>query len=338
MKEQAFIQHVKNKLAVLPDISAYNKVYLSRLIAELPYRTKIFHAVIAEVCLQTHKPVQDIVLVDYGGGTGLLSCYARWVGIGKVIYIDIFDQSAQDAMTIAAQLDLTADTYLVGEVSVLQTKPHALVSTDVIEHIYSLNDFFATCYRLNPKLIQVHITGANPYNPIIRRRLMALQKRNENEYHAPAVGAKPSDDYRAYKEIRQIWLQENYAQELSVNEIQQLVLLSRGCNFDDIRVMADDYLKNKQFPVRTLHPTNTCDPNTGNWSERLLSQEDLQSFCTEFGWQCTYEAFEFNNRQANMIKNFVWHILNRIGKMLGGSAKCLLPLLKITIKEKESLR
>ncbi|MCO6494127.1 MAG: methyltransferase domain-containing protein [Bacteroidetes bacterium] len=334
MNSKGFIEHLRKKLSVIPDISDYSREYLTRLMNELPYRVKIFESVFSELLKHSTDSIDKLSVVDYGGGTGLMSSYAKWIGVGNVIYLDIFEQSSIDAQKIAEQLELKSDRYIVGDIKKLDFTPNALLSTDVIEHIYSLSEFFDECQQLNPNLIQIHVTGANPYNPVIRKRLMAIQLRNENEYHPPIKGAKPMDDYRAYKEIRRIWLKENFEKLLSNYEIERLAYLTRGKNFVDMKKITDEYLITKVEPKPIAHPTNTCDPNTGNWSEHLVSENEMNRYCNKSGFICLYGSIGFNNQQQNTFKNFLWTILNIIGKMMGKKAKYLLPLLTITIIKK----
>ncbi|MCO5253451.1 MAG: class I SAM-dependent methyltransferase [Bacteroidetes bacterium] len=334
MDSKGFIALVQDRLSVLPEVSEYTHEYVQRLLHELPYRTMIYRSIFEEVFKHIKLQRTELTVVDYGGGTGLLSCYAKWIGIGNVIYMDIFEQSCHDAQKIADKLGLRADSYVQGDINALNTHIDALVSTDVIEHIYDLTGFFQSCYQLNQNLVQVHVTGANPYNSIIRKRLMALQIRNENEFHAPPKGAKQMDDYRAYKNIRKIYIQERFGTQLTENEINELVSLTRGRNFDDLQTLLETYLQTKIYPQSISHPTNTCDPNTGNWSERLITQEEMDAFSVKSAWASNYESLGFNTRQPNWLKNFIWSMLNIIGRLMGQNSKRLLPLLKITIKTK----
>ena len=58
----------------------------------------------------------DMVCVDYGGGCGLLSIYAKLIGIGTVIYIDLNPVSVSAAGQIFEKVGYGADVLLQGDV------------------------------------------------------------------------------------------------------------------------------------------------------------------------------------------------------------------------------
>lgn len=323
-----FISHILESLQTVPEISEYNKVYLKRLLYELPYRVKIYESLFSEL----KGDLSKLSIVDYGGGSGLLSSYAKWLGVGKVTYVDIFEQSTIDAKIIAESLNLKADKYITGDITAIDEYVDAIISTDVIEHIYSLEDFFETCYKVNPNMIQLHATGSNPYNPIIRRRLEKLQIKDENEYLAPTEGKKSMDEYRAFKEIRRDWLIENYKEDLSVDEIENISKLTRGYRLIDMPALVDNYLKTNIYPSGIKHPTNTCDPTTGNWTERLTTQKEMQEICNPYNWLCSFESIGFNSKQKSFVKNSIWTLLNLSKTLLRSKSKYVLPLIKIIIK------
>jgi hypothetical protein len=55
-------------------------------------------------------------MVDYGGGLGLMSMLARRLGVGRVIYNDIYPASCRDAELIARQLGIPANDYVTGHI------------------------------------------------------------------------------------------------------------------------------------------------------------------------------------------------------------------------------
>jgi hypothetical protein len=82
--------------------------------------------------------LEDFVLVDYGGGSGLISLLAVEMGIGTVVYNDIYDKCCHDAARISMALGLPLKHIVCGDVDELVTylqesriTVNAFVSNDV---------------------------------------------------------------------------------------------------------------------------------------------------------------------------------------------------------------
>ena len=58
---------------------------------------------------------------------------------------------------------------------------------------------------------------------------------------------------------------------------------TRGMRRFDIRRVVTDYLRTGALPPEPSHPTNTCDPITGNWCEKLLDPEKLAAILRKQG-------------------------------------------------------
>ena len=57
------------------------------------------------------------------------------------------------------------------------------------------------------------------------------------------------------------------------------------------------------------HPTNTCDPITGSWTERLLSFEEYKELYNINGFDIEIKPGLYNNHQK-IIKSFLISIIN----------------------------
>lgn len=79
---------------------------------------------------------------------------------------------------------------------------------------------------------------------------------------------------------------------LSDDEIKQLAINTRGLMKDDILKSVEQYIKNGETPKLIEHPTNTCDPYTGNWMEHLMNPYYLK------------ESFSFNGFDAKVLAGY----------------------------------
>ena len=70
------------------------------------------------------------------------------------------------------------------------------------------------------------------------------------------------------------------------------------------------------------HPTNTCDPITGSWTERLLTVKEYQSIYSKAGFALNvYNGF-YNEWQEGK-KGSVLKLLNKTTRLLGMQGRFL---------------
>ncbi|MEI2747673.1 MAG: hypothetical protein V9E88_02790 [Ferruginibacter sp.] len=85
--------------------------------------------------------------MDYGAGNGLLGIFARYCGFGRVALNDIDLPFLEAARKLSQALHIDMDAFIEGDISQVKDHPYAkqlnaIAGTDVIEHIYNLDDFF----------------------------------------------------------------------------------------------------------------------------------------------------------------------------------------------------
>ena len=129
------------------NISEYNKRYLLEKIkfGSLQLYSRLLYLCFNDVNLSPEK----LVFVDYGGGIGLLSFLAKEMGIGTVIYNDIYDVSCNDVEKLSDHFELKLDHIHCGDIEDLvkylkeySLSINAISSYDVIEHIYNIQHHF----------------------------------------------------------------------------------------------------------------------------------------------------------------------------------------------------
>lgn len=277
-------------------MSDYAKRYLLHILAHRRYYCHIYARVLELALVHCSKPIQQICLVDYGAGNGLLGLFAKYCGFQKVYINEMSTDFLTAARLLADEINIAIDDFVVGEVDSLhaiQGIPDVLVATDVIEHIYNLEHFFATLHQINPAIVTVMTTASNPCNPFKVAALKKLQVKDE------LYGGTPADNclfgeatLPPFVLIRERMIEAYSNKKISAEEISQLAKLTRGLNKVDIEKSVDLYLSQKIWPVPILHPTNTCDPVSGSWSERLLSLQEYKAIYSGagFGLQ-VYDGF-----------------------------------------------
>jgi len=237
------------------------------------------------------KDLGKITLIDYGGGSGILSLLAKEIGVGTVVYNDIHDVCCHDAEYIGKALNLQADHYVNGDVdgllSYLNKKKitcGSVVSFDTIEHIYDLDDFLAKIIKVTTdSLVLMLASSANHLNPIISRRLMNIQRKMEFEGKTKNDSDDPRDTGTAYVLLRRKIIDTANIM-LDDQEKDLIALKTRGMRKDHILNALMVYSTQKKLPQEPDHATNTCDPITGNWCERLMNPFTLMNKLSKKGF------------------------------------------------------
>src|SRR5436190_15838189 len=188
------------------NIADYNKRYfrgmLQNIKAALQLRTYLLGWALKDISL----PKKEIVLVDYGGGSGMLSLLAKEYGIGTVIYDDIYEVSYKDAAIIGEAIGNKADHYVLGDIDEMiqfvqdrRLNCTTLVSYDVLEHIYVVPAFLQQLPRLSKGVLTIVMgSGANMKNPFVNRVLVKKQIELESKDRQAAWGSKDRDALKSY--------------------------------------------------------------------------------------------------------------------------------------------
>lgn len=302
----------------LLNISEYNKRYFGDYLQNMHKTIQRHSYILSWAVASVNVPLNKFVFFDHGGGLGILSLLAKQLNIGTVIYNDIYDLSCKDAKIIGEALGIQADHYIQGDIEDVITFfkkksifCNAIASNDVIEHIYDIDRFLNNIYLLSNKLMNVTMsTNANSSNPLIKRILMRNQRKMEYEGREKKWGDKERDTLKAYRKIRKEIIQ-TYAADLNNKEVQRLIDTTRGMIVQDIKSCIDNYLKTKQFPTQPEHPTNTCDPYTGNWAEHLMNTNSLKEILVKTGFEVKILP-GYYGRYKNFILRIIGNFLNLI--------------------------
>lgn len=310
-------------------ISDYNRRYFGNLISSEGAKVHALqkYSFLLNWCLaDIESPLSDVVFMDYGGGHGMLALLAKAAGIGTVIHNDIFETSCEDARIFGDDLGLTADHYVPGDIDdVIRFRNEkglditAIANYDVIEHIYDIEDFLDKLTLLSNSSQSVFLaSGANTLNPRVNSKLKKQHLFFEHHDRALKKGRKPTDETRALMDVRRSIIAEAGV-ELSEQEVERLAVLTRGLLVDKIQEAAITYKRSGNLPEEPEHPTNTCDPFTGNWFEHLMDPYHLQSVLGRNGYESRVVAGYYGASQnplVNMIKsglNLIIHAHDGLG-------------------------
>jgi len=308
------------------EISDYNKKYLGEHIKEYQ-KTAWFLSHIFMLVNEKGKSLKDVTLVDYGGGSGVLSYAAKELGIGTVIYNDIYDVSCNDVKVISQNLNINIDHIIPGDitdvVNYLNEKNinvDFVIAHDVIEHIYNVDEWYTKVKLLmNENSTIICTSHANKYNPLIRKKLNKLQINAEHNTQKKQWGHKERDSLESFYEIRKQIIAD-HATKLKIHEIENLARATRGLMKNDIVNVVDTFISDGEIAFQPTHPLNTCDPNTGNWVEQLIDLEELASNLSALGYNSKITPGYYISSKGNIIikylkiiTNYIIHFLKKKG-------------------------
>lgn len=335
----AGIEHLKNAwptLLDLPELSPYNRKYLEWHMQHLEYNL-LLNGLILEEALRV-KPQMDN-LIDFGGGTGMLGILAKKsLGI-KVIYIDIYALACRDIATIGKALNICPDQIVEGEIADLNvdfsSTDTVLVSRDVIEHIYDLPLFFKQSKDKLPGVPQVHFTSANVYNWFKKSYFREIHHRFEIKGDQSKL--KETDHVQSFFQMRWDFIRENFP-AINDDAVLNLATLSRGLVFEDIRKFVESWLDGTSLvnprPERYMY--NTCDPASGNWSERLLFFDEYRKMAAPY-FELAFRGCPYNQQQKVTQKALASRVFNILIGEKGNRFRALWPSFIMTAQPNENL-
>jgi 2-polyprenyl-3-methyl-5-hydroxy-6-metoxy-1,4-benzoquinol methylase len=296
------------------NISDYNKSYFGEHLKELRQALQVYSYILAWSIAEMNLPINKCSILDYGGGSGMISLLAKELDFKTVLYNDIYDISCHDAKTIGLSIGNQADHYILGDIDDViiflkknDIRCNSIVSYDVIEHIYDMEYFIKKLPELTDKTCSsiVMSSGANTCNPLIVRTFKKLHYKVEFENREDTVGRKKRDALESYSTLRKKIVQQ-HAPDLNSNEIKEITRRTRGLIERDIINVVNDYKITKKFPPEPKHPTNTCDPYTGNWAEHLMDIYHLKNQLNDVGFRSKIIAgYEGNSDKKGKIRNCI---------------------------------
>ena len=301
------------------DASAYSKRYLNHLLDHKLYYLAIYAEVLDAALAKTNKNLSELNLLDFGAGNGLLGMFAKHCGFRKIFLCDVSENFIDASKLTAKIIGIEIDGFIAGELGAVSEqmpneKLDIIVGTDVIEHIYDLDIFFAEIKKINPAMITVFTTASNPDNYFKVQQLKKMQLKDE------LIGGDPKDfalageeKHAAYFDIRKQIIHDNFP-AIEKGEIEKLAKASRGLRKDDIIKFIQNYLTNTGMPLSIPSDTNTCHPQTGSWSERILPVDYYRELYGRYGFAFIVKNGFYNSYDGGLKKpaNYFMNLLVKI--------------------------
>lgn len=285
-------------------LSEYMRGKLRSLLPAGEYYLSIYEQGLRRLLEQVDRPAEELTLVDYGGGHGLLSLLAREMGIGHVLYVDTNAEAAECYRALGGDGEV-----VVGDSADLRRYceerhlvPDMLFGADVIEHVYCIDDMVADVLALNGRMPMLFTTASTPWNRRVVKRLRKVMVEDEREFCAQ----------------RRTFLAQ-HRPDLSAERIDYWAAHTRGLCYDDCLRAVES-----ESPNLLRDPYNTCDPATGSWTERILPMQDYRQLLSPYGYGLQVELGWYNPANRG-LKGLVQRHYNR--QLLRGHRRSVAPFL-----------
>lgn len=323
------------------DLKDYPAYYAKHIIAHLNYYVSIYQQVIDLAIRSADREVSSLTVLDFGCGNGFLGLFAKYCGFKQVWLCDLSQDFLQAAEKTAQAGKFEIDGFIQGDIDSvreyfrsLNTQPDIILSTDVIEHIYDLEQLFQNLKKLNPNLISVFTTASNPYNFRKVKMLHKEQYKDEwighkdlSEGDQIKKGFSPLSFFEQRKEIIR-------TQKVSLTEetVAELARLTRGKKIDDILESVRNYLDTGNLPRPPADLQWVCDPYTGSWTERILPIKAYEEQVHRSGFGLNWVNGFYNPYSRSAVSAFIVRYLNRFIRKNKGIGKYVAPYIVLIVK------
>jgi 2-polyprenyl-3-methyl-5-hydroxy-6-metoxy-1,4-benzoquinol methylase len=254
------------------------------------------------------KPLKKICAIDYGAGLGTLFMLGGMLGFKRFDYNDHLPEWQSTAKAVCKKSGIIIDDYITGDINAVvnyaalnNISYDIVVSRNVIEHIYNLQEFYRVIFNHNPKTIVYSTTTANYHNLAMRWYHIYIHKKVDRLYYKP----------QRAEEIRKI------NPSLPADQVTELTALTRGTGQQDFVNAVNNFAHSKALITDSSLRTNVCDCITGVWSEHLLTKNEYQKIINGSGFKMMYKAGYWDTHYSSGIKNFFAAALNRLIKISG---------------------
>lgn len=322
MNSATILQQIPTSIITCCD---YHRNYLTRLQNDAPYYVKLWGHVLQQALRYLPKKKEQAHFFDFGCGQGLFGAYAKFTGWQEVSMMDMHQHCVENAQKICNHLGFPnvrigkGKEEAVADFFETSSKPDVLVSTDVIEHVYDIKKMLAQFKAALPNTILVFTTGAIAENPLRSKHMKRLQW--EDEWgETDALQTSTDNPYAGmnFRMVRRKIIENASSHKpLPAEALEDLITRTRGQNNVDILSSVTKYLKDGTLPPLPTHPTNTCDPISSSWTERLLSISEYKKIFNSCGYQIEIHPGYYNDVSNSGIKRISLKLLNNFVQFFG---------------------
>ena len=267
------------------------------------------------------KPLQEINAIDYGAGLGTLFMLGGMLGFKRFDYNDHLPEWQSTAKAVCKEAGITIDDYVTGDINAVSDfagskniRYDMVVSRNVIEHIYSLPEFYSVIFKHNPKAIVYSTTTANFHNPAMRLYHIYIHKKVEKQYYKQ----------QRTDEIKKL------QPSIKSNDLERLAELTRGKAQQDFIDAINNFVNDKPVFSDSSLRSNTCDCITGVWIEHLLTSKEHCEIAKKAGFKIEYAAGYWDTHYGSKAMNILSVLFNKIISLFGkNKAVSLSPFVNI---------
>ncbi len=287
-------------------------------IQKLSYVSECNAFILYHLVRDNAKPWNEISIIDHGTGIGFFAFLVKKMGALCICH-DLRKEYLEGVKQLGAALSLKPDHYVLGDTDALVNYckentiyPDGLASRNVIEHIPDFYQLFMQLRELGkPGWQLLFSTSANTHNPMVLR----IHRKIHHQYEY--VGSQMDmDDPRIDAEncgmkIRSEIIRKQFP-ELDEHTVATLAENNRGYAGQHLLDRVQEYVDSGVIPSPLPHPTNTCDPHTGAWVERLVPLDEYKTAAYQAGFSLQQINGFYNVHYSGFLKRLVAYLLNAI--------------------------
>jgi len=248
------------------------------------------------------KEVSQLTAIDYGAGLGTLFMLGGMLDFKRFDYNDYLPEWQQTAKAVCESVDSKITGYITGDIdSVISyaakenIQYDIVLSRNVIEHIYSLQNFYTSLHQHNPSAVVYSTTTANYQNPLMRWYHVYIHKKYSKHYLEHRV-----------KEIKKLH------PSLSPEQIKSIATLTRGKGQAEFEIAVNKLMNGERIEQDSSLRSNDCDCETGVWNEHLLTKKEYENIILTAGFKMMYTAGYWDTHYSSSMKNFTGNIFNKL--------------------------
>jgi 2-polyprenyl-3-methyl-5-hydroxy-6-metoxy-1,4-benzoquinol methylase len=281
------------------------------------------------------------LIIDHGAGLGFFSFLIKRLGLQCICH-DISKEYIDGIKIIGKELYAEPDHFVTGDTDALieycqtyKLKPDGLGSRNVIEHIPDYRQFFKDLRELSqPGFIAVITTSANMHNPLVKKLHENIHKQYEYEGSSTDMDNPTLNSSNSGIKIRSEIIR-SYFSGLDEKTVYMLAELNRGFTKVEIIQRTEEFLRTNMLPTLHHEPTNTRDPYSGAWVERLVSYNDYKKSAESNSFSFTLLPGFYNTHYSSGLKNIFSSILNLSLKIKNPWSVNLSPFLAMKMERRE---